>query len=71
MPVPVLVRRTLFEQEQEGGDEVWICEACGEDWEEPLAVYEVIRVTRSCSVRALLLCSSCADRIPHGRVVSS
>jgi hypothetical protein len=73
MPVPVLVRRALYEREDRGdANEIWICECCGEDWEEALAVYVVIRVTRSCTTdRSVLLCASCADRIPHGKVLSS
>jgi len=70
--VPVLERRVRFEREDDGEGGVWICECCGEEWEEALCVYEVLRVTRRLpDPRAACLCSSCAVRIPHGRVLSS
>lgn len=69
--VPVLERRARFDREEEEENGVWICECCGEDWEEELCVYEVLRVTRRVPYpRAACLCASCADRVPHGRVLS-
>ena len=70
--VPVLERRARFDREDDEEDGVWICECCGEDWEEALCVYEVLRVTRRVpDPRATCLCAPCATRIPHGRVSSS
>lgn len=53
-------------------EEIWTCDSCYDDNEGGLAVYEVIRVTRTCpNPRYIMLCSSCADRVPHGKVISS
>ena len=53
-------------------EEIWICDSCYDDNEEGLAVYEIIRVTRTYpNSRYVIFCSSCADRIPHGNVISS
>ena len=61
-----------MDQQIEGDDDRWICDSCGESNEEKLVVYHVQRVTRMypCD-REMCLCADCADRIPHGRVVSS
>ena len=70
--ISVRERRTRFDREDDDANGVWICECCGEDWEETLCVYEVMRVTRhSPDSRGVILCVSCADRIPHGRVLCS
>lgn len=70
--IPTLERRARFDRAEETDNGVWICECCGEDWEEALCVYEVSRFTRRFpNSRAVCLCSPCADRIPHGRVLSS
>lgn len=70
--IPILVRRGRFDRAEDAEHGVWICECCGEDCEEALCVYEVVRITRQFPyTRGVCLCSQCADRIPHGRVVSS
>lgn len=50
--------------------DVWLCEACGETREEGLACYEIRRHTRRREGGAVILCGACAERIPHGRVLS-
>lgn len=70
--IPVLVRRGRFDCAERMGSDVWICECCGENSEEELCVYEVERVTRQFPyIRVVCLCIECADRVPHGIVVSS
>ena len=65
-------RRKAFERGEESANGVWICEACGETWEEELVVYEIKRITRAFpDDRCACLCSRCADIVPHGRVLSS
>jgi hypothetical protein len=50
--------------------DVWLCEACGQTDEEGLACYEIRRHTRRREGSAAILCSTCATKIPHGRVLS-
>ena len=71
MPVvPVHERRRIFAHADAKGSDVWICESCGEDCEEGLAVYEIERETRARRDREACLCADCARRIPHGKVIS-
>jgi len=70
--IPVHRRRILFDNAEDTENGVWICEVCGEDDEGGAVVYEVVRVTRLFpETRAMCLCSVCADRVSHGRVLSS
>ena len=54
-------------------DEFWVCDTCGEQNEDGLAVYEMIRVTRLCpdGSRTVILCSDCAEKTSVCRVISS
>jgi hypothetical protein len=65
-------RRQIFNNLHEG-DDIWICEVCGEqDDIESLIVYEIDRITRNVKEsREVCMCISCADRVPHGKVISS
>ena len=70
--IPVLIRRVLFDQAESTENGVWICEMCGDADEEGLVVYDADRITRNYpDGRCVCLCPTCADRIPHGRVLSS
>ena len=66
--VPVHKRRHIFKY---ATWDVWLCESCGEDNQEELAVYEIVRRTRAYRFRGACLCAECAERIPVGRVLSS
>lgn len=69
--VPVQERRRIFQLATLSSNcDVWICECCGEDDEEQLAVYEIVRLTRAYHFREACLCVACASRIPHGVVIS-
>jgi len=70
MPVPVHERRRIFARADAEELDVWICESCGEDCEEGLVVYEIVRETRARRDREACLCADCARRIPHGKVIS-
>ena len=68
----VQARREAFAAEDVPENGIWICEACGETWEEELVVYYIKRITRAFpEFRCACLCTRCADIIPHGRVLSS
>ena len=65
-------RRTIFADAKDDDDEFWVCETCGEQNEECLAVYETTRVTRLCpdGSRVVMLCSVCVEKVFVNRVIS-
>ena len=66
----VRTRRRILALAERHELDVWVCEACGETSEEALACYDVRRRTRAGSGSQPVLCAACAERIPHGRVLS-
>jgi hypothetical protein len=68
--LPVEDRRAVLTIAETHDLDVWLCESCGETEEEGLACYEILRHTRRREGSATILCSTCADKVPHGRVLS-
>ena len=51
----------------------WVCERCGDQNEEGVAVFEVKQATRMCPEgrRVVILCGSCAEKTRIVRVIDS
>lgn len=67
--ISVNKQRSMFANDEE----FWVCETCGEQNEEGLAVYETTRVTRLYpdGSRVVMLCSVCVEKTSVTRVISS
>ena len=68
--LPVKDRRAVLAIAEVQDLDVWLCESCGETREEGIACYEILRHTRRREGSATILCFACADKVPHGRVLS-
>jgi hypothetical protein len=67
----VLQRRIVLAIADQSGLDVCLCEKCGETDKQDIACYLIWRHTRQREGSAVLLCSACEGRVPHGPVLSS
>ena len=54
-----------------GEDDGWVCDSCGDTWEECLVTWATGRCTRSDpnGDKVVILCDLCAEKVPHGQFV--